>query len=199
MKKKRAGLSKQTRFLVMRRDRFTCQYCGGRSPTVKLVIDHIVPVARNGLNSIDNLRTSCSACNAGKATHLERDYDFHHVSMQVAERWKCKPGYVGAFVFDVINFIDEYEVINEDQVLEITDCMLHALALEAPWTEPIFPTADTSDANGLGRMKQFCQITKAMLKIIVYEEKKFPDALHWMRGWLEDNKTNHDEVIGGLA
>jgi hypothetical protein len=63
---KRKGLSKKTRFEVFKRDSFTCQYCGQKSPEVVLRVDHIDPVKHGGTNNILNLVTSCFDCNAGK-------------------------------------------------------------------------------------------------------------------------------------
>lgn len=65
-KKKRAGLSQKTRFEVFKRDKFTCQYCGGKAPDVILRVDHIKPVATGGDNNLMNLVTSCDPCNSGK-------------------------------------------------------------------------------------------------------------------------------------
>lgn len=64
---KRKGLSKKTRFEVFARDNFTCRYCGRQSDEAKLVVDHITPVCQGGANSLDNLITSCEACNQGKS------------------------------------------------------------------------------------------------------------------------------------
>ena len=59
------------RFQVLRRDGFTCHYCGRKPPEVKLHIDHLQPWSSGGLNVPENLRTSCEACNLGKgATRL---------------------------------------------------------------------------------------------------------------------------------
>lgn len=63
---KRKGLSKKIRFQVLRRDNFTCQYCGRKAPAVCLEIDHIKSVALDGDNDIDNLITACHDCNIGK-------------------------------------------------------------------------------------------------------------------------------------
>ena len=63
----RKSISKKTRFEVFKRDSFTCQYCGRKSPDVLLVIDHIEPVSKGGTNDILNLITSCRDCNAGKS------------------------------------------------------------------------------------------------------------------------------------
>lgn len=62
----RTPLSKKIRFEIFKRDKFTCQYCGGKSPNVILNVDHIEPVATGGTNEIMNLITSCFECNNGK-------------------------------------------------------------------------------------------------------------------------------------
>lgn len=59
--------SKRTRFEVFKRDKFTCQYCGRRPPEVVLQCDHIVPVAKGGVDDRENLTTACFACNIGKS------------------------------------------------------------------------------------------------------------------------------------
>jgi hypothetical protein len=61
------SLSKRTRFEVFKRDSFTCQYCGKKSPDVVLHADHIHPKAAGGTDSIANLITACEGCNLGKA------------------------------------------------------------------------------------------------------------------------------------
>lgn len=64
--KERKPISKKVRFEVFKRDSFTCQYCGSKSPDVILEIDHIKPVVMGGDNDILNLITSCFDCNRGK-------------------------------------------------------------------------------------------------------------------------------------
>jgi tetratricopeptide (TPR) repeat protein len=58
------------RFEVLQRDNHTCQYCGRTPPEVKLVIDHLIPVAKGGTDDFDNLITSCDDCNSGKSDKL---------------------------------------------------------------------------------------------------------------------------------
>lgn len=57
------------RYLVFRRDRYTCRACG-RSPAthagVVLEADHIVPWPR-GKTALENLQTLCQKCNGGKS------------------------------------------------------------------------------------------------------------------------------------
>lgn len=63
----RKPVSKRTRFEVFKRDMFSCQYCGKKSPDVVLHVDHIKPVSNGGKNTITNLITACQDCNLGKS------------------------------------------------------------------------------------------------------------------------------------
>lgn len=47
------------------RDNYECQYCGSRE---KLTLDHIIPLAKGGKHSEDNLCVACGSCNCSKAT-----------------------------------------------------------------------------------------------------------------------------------
>ena len=49
---------------VLRRDAYTCQYCGQYSP--QLTVDHILPRRLGGEYSWDNLVAACPACNHRK-------------------------------------------------------------------------------------------------------------------------------------
>jgi 5-methylcytosine-specific restriction endonuclease McrA len=46
---------------ILRRDNYTCQYCGTR--TGNLTIDHVYPKHLGGEHSWENLVTACSVCN----------------------------------------------------------------------------------------------------------------------------------------
>jgi len=70
---KRRGLTKTMRFEVFKRDHFTCQYCGAKAPDVVLECDHAHPVFHDGQNAMENLRTACRDCNAGKGARLLGD------------------------------------------------------------------------------------------------------------------------------
>ena len=61
---KRENISNRTRFLVLKRDNFTCQYCGRSG--IELEVDHIHPFSKGGTNEIGNLITACKDCNRGK-------------------------------------------------------------------------------------------------------------------------------------
>lgn len=55
-----------TRFNVFLRDRFTCQYCGLRSPAEGLTFDHVIPKSRGGKTTWSNVVAACEPCNLGK-------------------------------------------------------------------------------------------------------------------------------------
>jgi hypothetical protein len=69
----RKPLSKKLRFEVLKRDTFTCQYCGAKAPDVILNVDHMHPVAKDGSNDLINLITSCQDCNFGKGARTLDD------------------------------------------------------------------------------------------------------------------------------
>lgn len=55
---------KLTKREILRRDNYTCQYCGQNGST--LTIDHIVPRHLGGLHVWENLVTACPSCNHRK-------------------------------------------------------------------------------------------------------------------------------------
>jgi len=62
---------KKLRFEILKRDNFTCQYCGRKAPNVELQIDHIQPLSEDGERyKKENLITACSDCNQGKGDVL---------------------------------------------------------------------------------------------------------------------------------
>ena len=61
-------ISKRTRYEVLRRDSFTCRYCGSKAPDVELHVDHVMPTALGGSDKPNNLVAACRDCNAGKAS-----------------------------------------------------------------------------------------------------------------------------------
>lgn len=64
----RRPVSKRLRYEVLRRDDYTCRYCGADATDAKLTIDHVVPVALGGTDEPENLVTACADCNAGKTS-----------------------------------------------------------------------------------------------------------------------------------
>jgi hypothetical protein len=67
IKTNRQTLSKKVRLLILERDGYRCCFCGKTAKESKLEVDHIVPVAKGGTDSINNLHTLCFDCNRGKS------------------------------------------------------------------------------------------------------------------------------------
>lgn len=62
------AVSKSLRYEILRRDNFTCRYCGRSAPEVTLEVDHVVPVAHGGSDLPENLVAACRDCNSGKSS-----------------------------------------------------------------------------------------------------------------------------------
>lgn len=67
LKNSKKYISKKTRWCVLKRDNFTCQYCGSKAPNAVLHVDHRKSIYDGGCGNITNLITSCESCNLGKS------------------------------------------------------------------------------------------------------------------------------------
>lgn len=59
-----------TRFNLFLRDEFRCQYCGAKGD---LTFDHVLPRARGGVTSWENVVAACSPCNLRKGSKTLRE------------------------------------------------------------------------------------------------------------------------------
>jgi 5-methylcytosine-specific restriction endonuclease McrA len=66
------------RHRIMRRDGYTCVYCGNKK---ELTIDHVIPKSKGGDNSWKNLVTCCSPCNLKKGDKL-----LHETNMRMIKK-----------------------------------------------------------------------------------------------------------------
>jgi 5-methylcytosine-specific restriction endonuclease McrA len=62
-----------TRRAVLMRDDFTCQYCSVQLPGHLLTLDHVVPRARGGATSWENVVAACKDCNGSKGNRLPQE------------------------------------------------------------------------------------------------------------------------------
>ncbi len=62
---------KLTRREILRRDNYTCQYCGKHS--MDLTIDHVIPRYRGGKHIWTNVVAACPACNHRKGGRMLED------------------------------------------------------------------------------------------------------------------------------
>ncbi|EBA09584.1 HNH endonuclease [Sagittula stellata] len=58
-----------TRFNLFLRDEFRCQYCGTKA---ELTFDHVIPRARGGITSWENVVAACAPCNLRKGSRSLR-------------------------------------------------------------------------------------------------------------------------------
>ena len=63
-----------TRFNLFLRDEFCCQYCGGRGD---LTFDHVIPRARGGVTSWENVVAACGPCNLRKGSKSLKQVGYH--------------------------------------------------------------------------------------------------------------------------
>ncbi len=85
------AVSKRLRYEILRRDNYTCRYCGAAAPAVVLVVDHVAPSALGGRDDPSNLVASCVDCNSGKSATppdaaLVADVDEHATAWARAVR-----------------------------------------------------------------------------------------------------------------
>lgn len=60
---------------VLRRDNYTCQYCGRK--TTVLTIDHVIPRHAGGEHRWDNLVAACAPCNRQKGGRTPEQANMH--------------------------------------------------------------------------------------------------------------------------
>ena len=71
-KVERGKVSNKMRFAIYQRDNNRCRYCGRRN--VVLEVDHIIPIAKGGKSTMDNLQTLCHDCNVKKGDKIQYYY-----------------------------------------------------------------------------------------------------------------------------
>lgn len=68
-----------TRFNVFLRDRWSCQYCGKHHKSNDLTFDHVVPRAKGGQTSWENIVAACQPCNIRKGHKLPNEVHMHPI------------------------------------------------------------------------------------------------------------------------
>lgn len=61
---------------VMVRDNATCYMCGRKPGRSFLVLDHVIPLARGGAHSEENLKVACKPCNLRKGDRLPKECEW---------------------------------------------------------------------------------------------------------------------------
>jgi len=84
-----------TRRGVLKRDNFTCQYCGRTQSSSDLTLDHVLPRSRGGKNTWENVVAACKPCNHRKGNRTPAEA---HMRLL---RQPFRPRYLALVVFDV--------------------------------------------------------------------------------------------------
>ena len=82
---------------ILRRDGFTCQYCGSRE---KLTVDHVQPKSRGGRDTWKNLVAACTSCNNRKGNRTPDE------ARMPLRRRPFRPSHV-MFIRDYVGTVDE--------------------------------------------------------------------------------------------
>jgi hypothetical protein len=64
------GINLRLRWIILKRDNFSCKNCGrspAKDPTIILHVDHKTPWSKGGETVVDNLEALCQQCNLGKS------------------------------------------------------------------------------------------------------------------------------------
>ncbi len=78
---------------VLKRDGYTCQYCGLKS--AHLTIDHVLPRSRGGRDTWENLVAACHKCNVRKGDRTPSE-----AKMPLLRQPK-QPGYLSWITFEI--------------------------------------------------------------------------------------------------
>lgn len=68
-KVERGKVSNKMRFSIYEKDGYRCKKCGKK--TNDLEVDHIIPIAKGGKSTYNNLQTLCHRCNVNKGSNIE--------------------------------------------------------------------------------------------------------------------------------
>ena len=95
---------------ILRRDNYTCQYCGKKFTPNKLTIDHIIPKHKGGKKTWKNLVAACRLCNSKKGNSILKNTDMKLLSKPI------KPNFIFHFQKEITKHQDswkQYLFLNE--------------------------------------------------------------------------------------
>ncbi|MHC4395184.1 MAG: HNH endonuclease [Planctomycetota bacterium] len=71
---------------IYARDRNSCQYCGKRSPTSELSLDHVIPRSMGGKSVWGNMVCACTKCNVKKGGRTPKQAGMSLITKPVKPR-----------------------------------------------------------------------------------------------------------------
>ena len=70
-------ISGSTRYNVLKRAKYRCEFCGAHESQIALHVDHIIPRSKGGPDDLSNFQALCQTCNTNK--RAEDDTDFRGI------------------------------------------------------------------------------------------------------------------------
>jgi hypothetical protein len=121
----------KVRLEILKRDRFTCSYCGAHPPDVLLEIDHVIPKAAGGSDDPENLVTACWDCNRGKGDRLLDEGGHPTVSAKTVAQMEERLEQAKAYV-ELLNQLSNVASVMVDRVTEEWARAFGATIVERP-------------------------------------------------------------------
>src|SRR5207249_1137372 len=78
---------KFSRINIFTRDGFRCQYCRRKFHTEDLTFDHVIPIAKGGNKTWENIVTACWGCNNRKSGRLPEEAGMHLMRKPLKPKW----------------------------------------------------------------------------------------------------------------
>ena len=200
------AVSKRTRFEVLRRDDYTCRYCGQSAPDVKLTVDHVMPKALGGTDAPSNLVAACVDCNAGKASSAPDAAtvaDVHAEALRWAERTRQAYAVLVEDVHRADEYVEEFREAWTDSEIErgwqasIARFYRMGVPIELVVDAARRALSNTKVAPGVARFKYMCGIIWNQVSAVT-EAVSTHDALEG--AWVtEDTLTegNYEAFLQG--
>jgi len=76
-----------TRYNIYLRDKGRCQYCGDRFSARDLTYDHVIPRARGGAATWQNIVTCCRSCNLRKGGRTPHEAEMRLIRLPRKPEW----------------------------------------------------------------------------------------------------------------
>jgi hypothetical protein len=145
------------RYEVLRRDKYTCRFCGSSAPDVHLEIDHVIPRAQGGRDIASNLQVLCDECNAGKSMTMPERWLVRETAKRQS-RWQlgAEDEECPDDLSDMYAYMDAFAELAALPADHALSCVTHAMYVASPYrptaTEAILAGAKMA-AEGYGALE----------------------------------------------
>ncbi|MHB8483952.1 MAG: HNH endonuclease [Nitrospiria bacterium] len=78
---------KFSRVNIFTRDKYSCQYCGKKCRSDELTFDHVVPIAKGGRKTWENIVTACIRCNHIKSGRTPEEAGMRLIKKPQRPKW----------------------------------------------------------------------------------------------------------------